>query len=273
MTLVRARNRDDYAAEFSTGRMLPSRDMEHARGTPPVESAVLKTNEVHVWETSSDVAAARLATLRDVLPAEELSRSHTYRFQDDRRRFIVTRGLLRTILARYLRANPKELYFTVSETGKPELHPDLHSGIRFSLSYCADRAVFALSQDCDVGVDFEQVRADFPLDCVEELFFSDQEQAILSSLPDCLRYRAFFAYWCRREALLKALGYGLPLGLHRPEVSTSLGEPGRLLSTLREAVETQKWALVDLAVGNGYQGAVAVKMPAPTLKYCDASEV
>lgn len=273
MILVRARNRDDYAANFSTGRMLPSRVVEHATGMPSLKSAFLETNEVHVWETYSDVAASRLATLTDVLSAEELSRSHTYRFQEERRRFVVTRGSLRTILARYLRANPKELYFAVSETGKPELHPDLHSGIRFSVSYCADRAVFALTQDCDVGVDFEQVRADFPLDCVKELFFSDQEQGVFSSLPDCLRYRTFFACWCRKEALLKALGYGLPLGLHRPELSTALGEPVRLLSTLREAVKRQTWSLVDLAVGDEYQGAVAVKMPAPTLKYSNASEV
>jgi 4'-phosphopantetheinyl transferase len=239
---------------------------------PPLESGVLQTNEVHVWEAPSDVAASRLSTLRDVLSREELSRSHTYRFQDDGRRFVVTRGLLRTILARYLRANPKELYFTVSETGKPELHPDLHSGIRFSLSYCGDRAVFALTQRCDVGVDIEQVRADYPVDSVAGLFFSDQEQARFRSLPEYLRYRAFLAAWCREEAVVKALGYGLPLGLDSLEISMGPTEPVRVLSTTH-AVDTQKLSLFDLAVGDGYEGAIAIKMPSPTLKYWDASEV
>ena len=72
-------------------------------------------------------------------------------------------------------------------------------------------------------MDIEQVRADYPVDCVAELFFSDQEQARFRSLPACLRRRAFFACWCRKEAMVKALGYGLPLGLDRLEVSMASG--------------------------------------------------
>jgi 4'-phosphopantetheinyl transferase len=270
---VRVTNHDDYVAEFITGRMLPSRDMKHTRRMLLSESAVLEKHEVHVWEASLDVTASRLATLRNVLSADELSRSHTYRFQDDRRHFVVTRGLLRTILARYLHANPKQLCFAVSETGKPELHPDVHSGIRFSLSYCGDRAVFALTQHCEVGVDIEQVRADFPMDCVAELFFSDHEQARFTSLPDYLRRRAFFACWCRKEAVLKALGYGLALGLDRSDISIALREQVRLLSTLDQAVERQRWSLIDLAVADGYEGAVALEMPSPILRYWDASDI
>jgi 4'-phosphopantetheinyl transferase len=247
--------------------------MEHSRWMPPLESAVLETNEVHVWNASFDVAASRLAALRDVLSPEELSRSLTYRFQEDRRRFVVARGLLKTILARYLRANPKELYFAVSETGKPELHPDLHATIRFSLSHCGEHGLFAVTRGFDVGVDLEQLCADYPVDSVAQLFFSHEEQARFSSLPECLRRDAFFACWCRKEAVVKALGYGLPLGLDRLEVSLRPDEPLQVLSTRGEAIETQKWALVNLALSNGCQGAVAIKMPSPILRCWDASEI
>ncbi len=273
MTLVRVTDRDDYVAGFDTRPMLLSRDMNPTRWIPPLESAVLEANEVHVWKVPLHASPSRLAALRDALSPEEHLRSHIYRFQEDRQRFVVARGLLRTILARYLHANPGELCFAVSQIGKPELHPDLNSGIRFSLSYSGNRAVFALTQRCDVGVDIEQVRADYPVDCVAELFFSDQEQARFRSLPACLRRRAFFACWCRKEAMVKALGYGLPLGLDRPEVSMALGEPVRPLSTHDLAVKAQEWSIVDLAVGDEYAGAVAVKMPSPILRYWDASEI
>ena len=147
---------------------------------------------MHVWKVPLRASTSRLAALRDALSPEEHLRSHIYRFQEDRQRFVVARGLLRTILARYMHANPGEVCFAVSQTGNPELHPDLNSRTRFSLSYSGDRAVFALTQGCDVGVDIEQVRADYPVDCVAELFFSDQEQARFRSLPSCLTAPRFF---------------------------------------------------------------------------------
>jgi 4'-phosphopantetheinyl transferase len=272
VTLVRLKNRDDYVAE-STGRKLPSRNMEQTIWMPPLESAVLQTNEVHVWKASLDVVTSRVAALRDVLSPEEHSRSRNYRFQDDRRRFVVARALLKTILGRYLRANPKELCFAISETGKPELHPCLQAGIRFSLSHCGDYALFAFAQDSDVGVDIEQVCADYPVDSVAQLFFTDQEQARFTSLPDCLRDRAFFVCWCRKEAIVKALGYGLPLGLARIEASMAPDEPAQLFSTRDQAIETRKWSLVDLPVGDGYEAAVAIKNPVPILKCWDASGI
>ena len=146
MTLVRVTDRDDDVAGFDTRPMLLSRDMNPTRWIPPLESAVLEANEVHVWKASLHASPSRLAALRDALSPEEHLRSQIYRFQEDRQRFVVARGLLRTILARYLHANPGELCFAVSQTGKPELHPDLNSRTRFSLSYSGDRAVFALTQ-------------------------------------------------------------------------------------------------------------------------------
>ena len=246
--------------------------MNHTVWIPPVQSAVLESNEVHVWKVSLHASGSRLAGLRDGCLRKNIAVPYLS-ISGGQKRFVVARGLLRTILARYLHADPGDLCFAVSETGKPELHRDLNSRIRFSLSYSGDRAVFALTQGCDVGVDIEQVRADYPMDCVAELFFSDQEQARFRSLPACLRRRAFFACWCRKEAMVKALGYGLPLGLDRLEVSVAPGEPVRPLSTHDLAVKAQEWSIVDLVVGDEYAGAVAVKMPSPILRYWDASEI
>jgi 4'-phosphopantetheinyl transferase len=239
----------------------------------PAGQPILKANQVHVWRASLDAAESRLMSLAKLLSSNEEARSRSYRFQDDRRRFVVARGLLRIILARYLRTDPKDLDFVFSETGKPAIHPDLRAGIQFSVSHSHDRALFALARDRDVGVDVEQIRTDCAIDSIAQLFFSPEEQVSIKSLPDRLKHRAFFSCWCRKEAIVKALGRGLPFGLHRLEVSVLPGEPAKLRSTRDDAIEIKSWSLVDLAVCDGYEGALAIKSPALILKCWDATRI
>jgi hypothetical protein len=51
-------------------------------------------------------------------------------------------------------------------------------------------------------------------------FFSSREQADLAALPLHERRDAFFRCWSRKEALIKARGYGLSLPLHRFDVGS-----------------------------------------------------
>jgi 4'-phosphopantetheinyl transferase len=247
--------------------------MSNTRWITPAGQSILEANQVHVWRTSLDVPGTRLIGLAKLLSSDEEARSSGYRFLEDRRRFVVARGLLRIILARYLRTNPKDLDFIFSETGKPEIHPDVNAGIQFSVSHSHDRALFALARDRDVGVDVEHIRTDCAIDSIAQLFFSPEEQASIKSLPDPLKHRAFFSCWCRKEAIVKALGRGLPFGLHRFEVSVLPGDAAKLRSTSDDAIEIKSWSLVDLAVCDGYEGALAIKSPTLILKCWDATGI
>lgn len=237
----------------------------------PLTRPVLEVNQVHVLKASLRASESQLATLVATLSPDELARANAHRFQDDRRRFVVARGMLRTILARYLRAEPQELQFIYCENGKPELAADLHSALRFSVSHSHDRALFAITRDTDVGIDIEKMHADLPVDSIAQMFFSQQEQVSLTLVSDRVKQQSFFACWCRKEAVAKALGGGLLVGLDRFTVSVIPGEPAKLLSSQDPAMQIEKWSLIDLGVGDEYRGAVAMKATDPTLMCWDAS--
>src|SRR5881397_1867586 len=59
------------------------------------------------------------------LSEDERNRSARFRFERDRRRFVVARGALRDLLGRYLDIDPGQIRFIYNAFGKPELHPDI----------------------------------------------------------------------------------------------------------------------------------------------------
>src|SRR5881394_833913 len=87
------------------------------------------------------------ATLSD----DERSRAARFRFERDRQRFVVARGVLRELLGRYLDIDPGQIRFVYNAFGKPELHPDFGGGLNFNLAHSADLALIAIARDARVG--------------------------------------------------------------------------------------------------------------------------
>jgi 4'-phosphopantetheinyl transferase len=56
-----------------------------------------------------------------MLSADERSYADRFYIERDRRRYIVSRGLLRQILSRYLALDGRDLVFRYGEWGKPAL--------------------------------------------------------------------------------------------------------------------------------------------------------
>ena len=77
----------------------------------------LKRDEVHLWRARLIPTPA----LRETLSPAEWIRAERYHFERDRERFIAARGLLRSILASYLKLDPRELSFSCGPHGKPEM--------------------------------------------------------------------------------------------------------------------------------------------------------
>jgi 4'-phosphopantetheinyl transferase len=123
-----------------------------------------------------------------------------------------------------------------------------------------------MTRNYDVGVDIEQIRADYPLDSVAKIYFSPLEQLILKSAPANLKRRKFFTCWTRKEAVAKASGRGLLSSINRCTVMTPRESKQPLLA--RE--ETTQWYLTDLAVADGYAGALAIGTRDLELRYWDA---
>jgi len=200
--------------------------------------------EVHLG--ALDVGEAELAHFAGLIDAEERARAERYRFERDRRRFIVRRGWLRTLLGRHVGQAPERLTFTFGPYGKPELA----SGLCFSQSHSGERMIIALS-DVEVGCDIERIDEAMDWRPIAESLFAPAEREALAALPEAEGRQGFFACWARKEAFVKALGHGLSYPLEAFTVSVT--PEARLLSG------AEAWSIAALSHEPGYAGAVVVR--------------
>jgi 4'-phosphopantetheinyl transferase len=200
----------------------------------------LERDEVHCWYVDLDVPMEAEADCSAVLSSAERLRGARFRFDRDRRRFVVAHGVLRVLLGRYLGADPARLGFVDSGHGKPGLRPGSDGGLRFNLSHSGDLAAIAVAR-AEVGVDVERLRElEDPVGILRDRFPAPEVER-LRWLPRRLRTLAFFRAWVAREAQVKARGLGLaeaPADLPSP--------PGR-------------WSFHDLQPPPGHVGALVIR--------------
>jgi 4'-phosphopantetheinyl transferase len=220
----------------------------------------LEARDVHLWRVSLDQPQAIVERFSQLLSVDERARAARFHFERDRHHFIVARGCLRTILARYLEIAPLKIQFTYTPYGKPELstYPSQAQTLNFNLAHSGGYALFAFTHLGEIGVDLEHVRPEFAGDDIARRFFSSDEVASLTKLPANVRHEAFFNCWTRKEAFIKAKGIGLSLPLDQFDVTMAPGEPAILLRTRWDENEAARWSLKAIDVGPGYVAAVAL---------------
>lgn len=221
---------------------------------------LLPNNEIHVWRASLDQPPAVFEYLKQCLSPDELARASRYVFEQDEKRFIVSRGILRSILASYLGMQPVDVRLSYGTHGKPFVENSATAAdeIQFNVSHSEDVALYVIDHHCSIGVDVEKIRLVPEIDDIAGQFFSQQENASLRSLPIPLRREAFFNCWTRKEAYLKARGDGLSLPLNQFEVSLIPGEPAVLLSVQGDRNMGLQWSLFSLSPALEYVAAIAV---------------
>ena len=229
----------------------------------PTEQVILSEDEVHVWRASVLQPLATIQYLRSLLSGDEVARAERFYFEKDRHRFIITHGLLRILLARYLNTpfiDARQLQFCHNEYGKPSL--DLATQdltLNFNLSHSHELILFAFTYVRQVGVDIEYMRSDLDLEPLAEYSFSPLENEMLQTLPISARTEAFYRCWSRKEAYIKARGKGLAIPLDIFDVSLRPDEPAALLHSREDPHETARWRLCALHPDPRYAGALAVE--------------
>jgi 4'-phosphopantetheinyl transferase len=222
------------------------------RWLPPPSTLPNISRDTHVWLAPLEGASFDVDWGRRQLSAEEQDRAARFKFERDRRRFIVAHAALRSILGSYLNVAPKDLQFAVGPNGKPKLAPMLAAqDFEFNLSHSYEVALIAVSRGKEIGVDVEFVKRDFAFDEVAVRFFSPREVASLHALPRHLQREAFYKCWTSKEALLKAKGVGLSGGLDEVELALTDDEQVIIKGTL------PNWSLLELGGVEGYAGALA----------------
>jgi 4'-phosphopantetheinyl transferase len=183
----------------------------------PAETLSGRAGLVDLWlffHDALDDPALRAA--QDALLApEERERRDRYRFERDRRSYLATRALVRTVLSRYAAVAPEDWRFAAGEHGKPHVAgPGGAPRIEFSLSNTAGLVACAVSwAHARVGVDTEALDRPGELVTVADRFFSPKEVGALRSLAGDQQRRRFYSYWTLKESYIKARGLGLSLPL------------------------------------------------------------
>jgi 4'-phosphopantetheinyl transferase len=220
---------------------------------------VAQRDEIHIWTARLDSGAGDRQTESETLSPEEIDRAGRYRFEHDRRRFIAARATLRLLLAGYLGTRPASLRIVSGSRGKPELAAGASSWLKFNISHSEDLAVFAIGCGRELGVDVERVRTDMDFEPLVDRVLSEAERGALDQLAPEARRRAFYRYWTRKEAYLKALGVGLAVAPRELDVT---GDHVKALirGQLRGLLESDStWLLHDADLSPGYVAALAVE--------------
>jgi 4'-phosphopantetheinyl transferase len=216
---------------------------------------VLAQSEIHVWHRSLAASVSEHDALFALLDPNERLRAARLHFEADRDAFITSHGWLRTLLGRYLNADPRSLEFTFGNRGKPALQG---TPLRFNLSHSGAMAACAVARNQEVGIDIEWIRPMSDLESVARRFFHPEECRKLLAMGEEDRVPAFFRCWTRKEAYIKALGDGLFAPLERFEVTLAQGEAPAFVQ-IDGRPSAAEWSLFGLDVGPDYTGAVAIR--------------
>lgn len=125
----------------------------------------------------------------------------------DQLRAFVSELLQKYWLTSILAINPEELVISFTKDMKPYISQpeNISKIVSFNVSHSGEYVAIAVSFDSEinVGIDIEFIQDDFPILEAKSLVFSESEQALISS-----SVIEFFRLWTKKEALIKAIGYG-----------------------------------------------------------------
>jgi 4'-phosphopantetheinyl transferase len=179
----------------------------------------LTSAEIHLWLAFYDEIKEEplLSAYRDLLDHAEREQEPRFYFARDRRRYLVTRALVRTVLSRYARIDPTEWVFSTNAYGRPEIvnaqARDLC--LSFNISHTHSLIVLGVTKGRALGVDVENFRARGAAIEIAHHYFAPQEVAALAAVPRQQQQKRFFEYWTFKESYIKARGMGLSLPLDK----------------------------------------------------------
>lgn len=218
-------------------------------------SPELGPGEVHVWRFPLD--GSRLGTAAASLTPEELARAEGMTSPQAARSFIASQSALREVLVAHTRTRPQAIEFSRGAHGKPMLAGPART-VEFNVSHSGDWGLLALALVA-VGVDVEQIRPGRASARLAERFLTPAERELLRLRASSDGDAAFFVVWSRKEAYLKAAGFGLAAPF------SSVDSAGDKLPDLDEHGNQlpagTPWSITDFLVDDRHVGAVVARMP------------
>jgi 4'-phosphopantetheinyl transferase len=217
---------------------------------------VISENEIHIYRSSLESTSEQFKKYVSLLSPDELQKAYRYKFEKDRANYISGRALLRNLLGKYLDQSPGKITFSYSDKGKPYIKD---SAVKFNLAHSGGKAVFAIANNIEVGIDIEFMRELPDALQIAKRFFSDGEVKEFSETREGDIRTAFFNCWTRKEAFIKAVGEGLSYPLKDFAVTFKPGDKPEVKWIKCKDDEVKEWSLFNIDTEENYISSLAVK--------------
>ncbi len=207
-----------------------------------------KSSKITLYKIKIAQYSTLIFKLSNFLDEIEVTRSQKYHFENDRKAFIIRRALLKVVLAKHTGSEIKRIKLDYHENKKPYLAS--HPSVYFNVSHTKKYALIVIGER-PVGVDVEQLDELNDYSDTINNIFNQKDRAILKTAKS--PKKAFFMFWTRKEAIVKATGKGIddmfryiPVrdGIHH--LSSNILSPFTALSVL--SFELDPSHLVSLAM-------------------------
>jgi 4'-phosphopantetheinyl transferase len=205
----------------------------------------LQAIEIDFWYNVLNTTPEQYQQDWQILDDEEKRRATKFSNSLLRERFVTAHGRLRTILAHYLQVSPASLHFLSTAKGKPFLVDYPH--LAFNLSHSDDDMAVAVAKDCQLGVDIEQCKQRSSLMDLVDRCFAESEATYWLKLPEHQQTQAFYQFWTRKEAFVKATGVGITVGLM--DCVLDPHQPQTFLSVPAQCGSADVWHCRDIDLG------------------------
>src|SRR5258708_14472218 len=163
----------------------------------------LINNNIDIWRINVSSNLKSINNLLSVLSPDEIARANRFFHVRDKNRHIISHGVMRNILGRYLNQSPSLIEFKDGINKKPFIKNK--TSLHFNLSHSGDWILLAVAKS-EIGVDTELINFDFEYKDVMEVYFNNDEINFINEEKSADR---FFLLWTRKEAQIKATGKGL----------------------------------------------------------------
>jgi len=211
------------------------------------------------WFYETTAAAALDDAGLPLMTGDEHERYRRFRFERDRRLFLATRLLVRSVLSRYAEVAPADWRFVADRAGKPRIaEPAVRPTLYFNLANTRGLVVCGITVAHQlIGVDVERTGRTVDYTALASRFFSGAEARDLAALAADRRPRRFFEYWTLKESYVKARGVGLGLPLDQFAFSIT-GERIAVAFHAPSPDAESHWRFALIDAGPEHQVAVGV---------------
>ncbi len=197
-----------------------------------------------------------------ILSKDEMERADRYHQENDRQRFIISKGILKFILAKYLNQSPAKIKLITGLNKKPILQHHQKGDLHFNVAHSGACILIAIAKT-EIGVDVEKMDHGFSYQEILATNFNTEEKEFVqrSKQPQ----QDFYLLWTRKEALLKATAKGIDDDLH---LIPSLHGDHHLETNVLHS--DQDWKINSFQMAGEYIGSVAHHWQIEQINFLDA---